>query len=131
MARGIWNILTTVCQNQIGVLLKDEVKDIQGSLELLLSALAEETETTHRVDEIPSIIKEQSFTYDAELDKICFIIDRDRKSFIYPKSKYDSEELLRRIDKAVVNEKQFCEDDIELEHSVGSKVGMLVEELRK
>lgn len=202
MARGIWNILSTVCQNQIGVLLKDEVKDIQGSLELLLAALAEETETTHLVDGIPSIIKEQSFTYDAELDKICFIIDRDRKSFIsspendqygyvlnkclengfgfylsnpcfefwlllhfdevleldkdkllanektsskrrfteqelrrllpgYSKSKYDSEELLKRIDKAVVNEKQFCENDIELEYSVGSKVGMLVEELRK
>ena len=49
----------------------------------------------------------------------------------FTKAKYDVDTLMQRIDKAIFNEKQFCEDDQELEHTVGSRVGLLLEELRK
>ena len=42
----------------------------------------------------------------------------------FTKAKYDVNTLMQRIDKAISNEKQFCEDDQELEHTVGSKVGL-------
>ena len=42
----------------------------------------EETEITHVVDDVSKIIKEQAITYAEGLDKICFIIDRDRESFV-------------------------------------------------
>lgn len=48
----------------------------------------------------------------------------------YSKSRYPVSTLMERIDKAIENEKNFCEDAEELEHSVGSRVGLLMEELR-
>lgn len=173
MSKNVWTVLCTACQ-----------------------------ETIHVVDDVSKIIKEQAITYAEGLDKICFIIDRDRESFVshpendqysyvlnkckdngfgfyltnpcfefwlllhfdevmnldmgkllenpkvtskrryteqqlralmpgFTKAKYDVDALMQRIDKAILNEKQFCEDDQELEHTVGSKVGLLLEELRK
>ncbi len=48
----------------------------------------------------------------------------------YSKAKYDVEKLVQKIDVAIANEKKFCEDDQALEYSIGSKVGLLIEELR-
>lgn len=53
---------------------------------------------------------------------------------IYPKYKknsYQAEELVRDIDKAIRNEKAFCEDIIGLENSVGSNIGRLIERMRE
>ena len=38
--------------------------------------------------------------------------------------------MLRRVDKAVQNEKKFCEDIVKLEYEAGSNVGRLIEELK-
>lgn len=48
----------------------------------------------------------------------------------YKKSSYKAEELVRNIDKAINNEKQFCEDIKELENSIGSNIGKLIESIR-
>ena len=39
--------------------------------------------------------------------------------------------FVKRIDKAIENEKQFCEDIGALEYSVGSNIGCLLTELRQ
>lgn len=52
---------------------------------------------------------------------------------IYPKYKknsYDAEMLIKDVDKAIENEKQFCEDIEALEYSVGSNIGKLIEKMR-
>lgn len=49
----------------------------------------------------------------------------------YKKSLYDASYFVERIDKAINNEKYFCEDIEELENKLGSNVGLLIEELRK
>lgn len=49
----------------------------------------------------------------------------------FNKNSYPAEELVRRIDIAIENEKQFCEDVVELERSVGSNIGILLESMRK
>ena len=59
------------------------------------------------------------------LDRVLLNLEEDEKKTI------SYETLLNWIMEAISNEKQFCEDDQELEHTVGSKVGLLLEELRK
>lgn len=49
----------------------------------------------------------------------------------YKKSSYQAEELVRDIDKAIQNEKEFCEDVVKLENSVGSNIGRLIEKMRE
>ena len=48
----------------------------------------------------------------------------------YKKSSYRAEELVREINKAIENEKQFCEDIVSLKNSVGSNLGKLIENMR-
>ena len=47
----------------------------------------------------------------------------------YSKSKYRFDKLIGNIGKAIQNEKLFCEDEEQLENSIGSRVGLLLEEL--
>lgn len=49
----------------------------------------------------------------------------------YRKNKYDAGKFMQRIDRAIENEKGFCEDLEGLEHSVGSNLGKLIEVMRK
>ena len=49
----------------------------------------------------------------------------------YTKSKYPIESLMGRVDIAIKNEKFFCEDEEELEHKIGSRIGLLMTELRQ
>lgn len=49
----------------------------------------------------------------------------------YKKSSYQAEELVGNIDKAIQNEKEFCEDIVELESSVGSNIGRFIEKMRQ
>ena len=49
----------------------------------------------------------------------------------YNKSSYHSEKLVKNIDKAIENEKKFCEDIEQLENSVGSNIGRLVQKMRQ
>lgn len=49
----------------------------------------------------------------------------------FEKSSYHAEKLITRIDKAIENEKKFCEELYELEWQVGSNVGLLIEDMRK
>lgn len=58
--------------------------------------------------------------------------DELRKIFPgYNKSSYHAEVLVKKIDKAIENEKKFCEDIKELEHSVGSNIGHLINKMRR
>lgn len=48
----------------------------------------------------------------------------------YEKSSYDTNTLIARIDTAIANEKQFCEETELLKTEIGSNVGLLIEEMR-
>ena len=39
--------------------------------------------------------------------------------------------MIKHIDKAIENEKKFCEDVVMLKDKVGSNLGCLIEELKK
>lgn len=48
----------------------------------------------------------------------------------YRKSSYQAEKLVKIVDKAIKNEKEFCEDIEALEYSIGSNLGILIESMR-
>lgn len=49
----------------------------------------------------------------------------------YKKSSYNAHILVRSVDKAIENEKRFCESIDELEYSLGSNLGLLIQEMRE
>ncbi|MGP1437569.1 MAG: RloB family protein [Treponema sp.] len=49
----------------------------------------------------------------------------------YTKSSYSVEELMSKVDIAIKNEENFCEDISKLKDNVGSNIGKLIQELRK
>ena len=49
----------------------------------------------------------------------------------YRKSKFNTEVLMEHIDRAIINEKKFCENIECLDNELGSNIGTLIEELKK
>jgi len=48
----------------------------------------------------------------------------------YEKSTYKAMEIVKHIDKAIENEKEFCEDVVLLKNKVGSNLGNLIKEMK-
>lgn len=48
----------------------------------------------------------------------------------YKKSSYHAEEFVKNIDISIKNEKEFCEDIQRLKDSIGSNIGILIEDMR-
>lgn len=197
---NMWNTLMVICEGKMQVKLSEQVNDIECACSQIVAYLMEETQWNNIVVDVPAIIERRSITYDKSLDKICFIIDRDKDSFIstpdnnqygyvlekcrennygfylsnpcfefwllmhfdevtsldqdkllenprvsatrryteqelrkllprYSKSKYSVAVLIDKVSKAIENAKRFCQDEEELEHCIGSRVGLLMEEL--
>ena len=197
----IWKLLKWICQDEIGSSFNLDVEDLKEGCTKILNILSKEIKIENLVKYIPNILKNGSITYDENVDKICFIVDRDRKSFVskenndqykyvlnkckekgfgfyitnpcfefwlllhfdnvfeldknlllenltinsemnftekelrklfrgYNKASYDAKYFVKRVDKAIKNEKEFCEDLEKLEYELGSNVGLLIEELR-
>ncbi|MCI8298755.1 MAG: RloB domain-containing protein [Lachnospiraceae bacterium] len=59
-------------------------------------------------------------------------VEHELRRFLpgYKKSSYRAEKLVKDIDLAINNEKEFCEDVVELENSVGSNIGKLITDMR-
>lgn len=201
-AANMWATLILICEERIDAKISDVVDDIEKRCAQIADYFSTENNLNTLADDVPKIIENRAITYDDAIDKICFVIDRDRESFVskpendqygdmlkicreknfgfylsnpcfefwlllhfdevnsldldfllsnpkvtakrryteqelrklmpgFTKSKYNVNILIPRIENAIANEKKFCEDDAELEYTVGSKVGLLLEELRK
>ena len=198
---SIWKILLKIAQENLQMELTTIIDFPNEICAQILCCLAKESGVEQVINELPDIIEKNAITYDKDFDKICFIIDRDKNSFIskpdnnqyayvlkkcldnefgfyisnpcfefwlllhfdevltldrnrllenpkissskryaelelskllvgYKKTRYDANFLIEHIDKAIKNEKQFCEDAHQLEYTIGSRVGLLIEELR-
>lgn len=77
----IWRKLLSICKNELHVSLRDAIEDVEGTCLRILDLLEERTNIDIIIDELPEIIDMCKLTYDAELDTICFIFDRDQGSF--------------------------------------------------
>lgn len=82
-------------------------------------------------DEVFTLDKEKLLDNPKVTVKRRYAEDELRKIFPgYNKSSYHAEILVKEIDKAIENEKKFCEDIEELECSVGSNIGRLITRMR-
>ena len=63
--------------------------------------------------------------------KVRFVESELKKYFPYNKNKYNAELLIEKIDLAIENEKQFCENIEELKDKLGSNIGLLIKELKE
>lgn len=201
-AATVWNRLKTFCIEEINTNLDCEVENPEAVCRQLAEELSINKINLARIAEnISDIISEGAITYDNDFDKICFIIDRDKDSFLsssrnnqyayvlnecrergfgfylsnpcfefwlllhfdkvfdldkekllknekvsssrryaeyelrkvfpgFHKSHYRPHILMQNIDQAIKNEKSFCEDEEKLENMVGSRVGLLIEEMK-
>lgn len=201
-SKTIWDLLIFICKNKLCKLLNETVEDLVTECMKIISLLNDELKTENIISDISEVIKNGGITYAEDIDKICLIVDRDRKSFIaapgnnqyayvmnkckekkfgfyvtnpcfefwlmlhfdevltidqgkmlinpkvtnkrrysedelkkmfpkYKKTRYDAESLINCIDKAIENEKKFCEDIVKLENTIGSNIGLLINELRE
>ena len=200
-SRTVWNILLSLLRNELYVRLEEKVEDVEAVCSQIFDYLSLHSEWKGIVDNVETLLDEhRGIMYEKGFDRICFIFDRDRDSFLscdgnnqyeyvlgkcrdcgygfyisnpcfefwllmhfdevrnldfdmirentrvssrrsytenelrkllpgYTKSKYRADTLMCMIDRAVANEKLFCENEDELEHSIGSRVGLLFEEL--
>ena len=82
-------------------------------------------------DEVFTLDKEKLLENPKVTVKRRYAEDELRKIYLgYNKSSYHAEILVKEIDKAIENEKEFCEDIEELECSVGSNIGRLITLMR-
>lgn len=201
-AESIWNTLSWICQEKLKKSLTDNIDDMEKDCNRIMNLLQQESEFENVILNISDIIKRSEITFNDEIDKICLIVDRDKKSFVanpnnnqyqyvldrcaennfgfcitnpcfefwlllhfeevheldiekllenkkvnskrryaenelrkifpkYTKTSYHVEDLVKKIDVAVENEKAFCEDTEKLENQVGSNIGLLIQEMRK
>lgn len=201
-AKSLWQTLEWICSEKLQVALMDQVMNLEQTCRLIAEYFQDKEGYEQIVNDVPRIIQNRAITYEEGFDKICFIVDRDRESFVahpennqyeyvlnkcrekgfgfyltnpcfefwlllhfddvkglnekqlldnpkitskrryteqelrkrmnnYTKSFYDVEWFMNRINVAIKNEKQYCEDIEKLEYSVGSRVGMLIEEMKK
>lgn len=79
---NIWKLLTWICTEKIETSIKLDVKDLRTDCENILKFLEQETGIENLTDNISNIIQYGNITYSEEIDKICFIVDRDKKSFV-------------------------------------------------
>ena len=81
-AAYVWRILQDICQDKLHVELSVQVDDLNSVCSQIIDYLKEETQWDNIIKDVPMVIENRAITFDKSLDKICFIIDRDRESFI-------------------------------------------------
>jgi len=193
--------LKNFCTDILKVNLETQVKksDLEKICSRAIKHLKKFYSFENFVVNVKQIISPIGLDYEEGFDKICFVIDRDRKSFTeeqyaivlqecrkrkfgfylsnpcfdfwlflhfhqatsmsdeekqnfnanekigrytyaekklrevfpsYKKTKYDTSVLMKGIDTAIANKKLFCEDEKKLRDLVGSRVGVLISEMR-
>ena len=199
--KNIWDTMCRICREDLCQAMDRDVEDVSGVCNKIFERLRERCGLRHVVSDISDIIERENITYAEGFDKICFIVDRDRESFLstpgndqysyvvdkcrekgfglyvtnpcfefwlllhfdsvrevdrekmaenpkvtakrryaeqelrkiwpeYKKNSYEAKVLVADIDKAIANEKQFCEDVAGLEKNVGSNIGLMICEMR-
>lgn len=204
--KDIWNFLELICCDELSKELNDTVEEIEKNCSILLEKYKEKFDTKEICWDISEVLQIKGLTYSSDIDKICLIVDRDKKSFFstpennqyayvlekckdnnigfyltnpcfefwlllhfdevfnldkehlienidvttkckyaehnlkalfknnyqknFKKSNYNAHFFISNIDKAIENEKKFCEDINQLECKLGSNVGTLITELR-
>lgn len=79
----IWKFLKSECETKLKRSLSDVVKNKDKAIQEILMLIEESKTNIHKIilQNITSAIEAMQITYAEEIDRLCFIFDRDRKSF--------------------------------------------------
>lgn len=81
LAKNMWKTLTWICEEILFVSLDMTIKNIPDTCKKIIDHLKQISGIEHFIEDIPKIINHKNLTYAEGFDKICFIVDRDQKSF--------------------------------------------------
>ncbi len=81
-SKTIWDLLVFICKNKLFKQMNDKVQNVETECTNIISLLSNELKTENIISDITEVIKNGGITYGEDIDKICLIVDRDRKSFI-------------------------------------------------
>ncbi len=200
-AKDILNNLKKEYESQ-SIVLDTIIEDTREAAQEIIELLKKKMEIPVVIDDLDTYIKEQRLLIDKEIDFICLLVDRDKKSFFctergdqyqyvletckehsihfyiknpcfefwllmhfdevdtidkkmmlenpkisnpynyaqkqlkkvllrYTKTNIKFDVLCPRTNKAIQNEKEFCEDINSLEHELGSNIGLLISEMKQ
>ena len=87
-AKNLWKTLVWICDQKLGVELREVIYEPEAILHQLFRYLSEETDLDNLVIDIEKILNYGSLTYAEGFDKICFVVDRDRESFTEQQYEY-------------------------------------------
>lgn len=96
LANHIWQTLQQICYEKLSVSQNMTTENIKTVCEKVIYFLEEETDLSNLMEDVHKIISDGNLTYAEGLDKICFIVDRDRKSFTSDQYKYVVKQCKKR-----------------------------------
>lgn len=95
--KGIWVTLLWICEEKLKVSsLRQTVDNLQETCEKIITFLSRETGLEGLMVAVTEIIDHAGIIYAEGLDKICFIVDRDKESFTADQYDYVLEECQKR-----------------------------------
>ena len=80
-ADAVWKMLVWICQSKLGKQLNYDVENLEDDCREIIQLLNEESGVVKVSADRTDYIVSDGITYDADFDRICLIVDRDRKSF--------------------------------------------------
>lgn len=92
----IWKILEEICNEDLDTHINLDVDNLEMRCTQILSFLKEKTDIKNQIEDVSNIIKNGRITYTDEVDKICFIVDRDKKSFLSEPGNNQYEYVLKK-----------------------------------
>lgn len=81
-ARSLWQTLQWICEEKLQVELNDTISDLEQTCQSIAEYFNQEEQIDTLVNDVPRIIKNRAIVYEEGFDKICFIVDRDKESFV-------------------------------------------------
>lgn len=81
-AKTLWDSLLWILEEKLQVQLSDVVVNLEQSCQDIAESFNQTEQNNILVDAVPQIIRNRSIVYEEGFDKICFIIDRDKDSFL-------------------------------------------------
>ena len=93
-SKNMWETLKWICQEKLQVSESDIVENLNETCKQFAVYFKEASTIDALVDNVPRIIENRAITYDENVDKICFIFDCDRDSFVAHSGKNQYEDVL-------------------------------------
>lgn len=95
-ATDIWKLLQNICTDKLSQFLNYDVEDIEVACNEIVKYLKQSMNIEFALEDISKVIEEKNIPYSEGFDKICFIFDRDKNSFLSKSKDNQYEYVLKK-----------------------------------